>query len=82
LDFTDKQYIIGIDLGTTNCAVSYVDVAALKDDKLAGIKNSRKKNLIKVFNVPQLTGHGELQKFQSYPPFYIFQVAMIYPQKL
>jgi len=39
LDFQDKQYVIGIDLGTTNCAVSYVDMTVFKDDKLTGEKN-------------------------------------------
>ena len=31
MDFKDKQYVIGIDLGTTNSAVSYVDVSLLKE---------------------------------------------------
>ncbi len=61
MDFQDKQYVIGIDLGTTNSAVSYVDVAALKDIE--------KKNLVKVFNVPQLTGHGEFTKVPVLPSF-------------
>ncbi|MDM8538300.1 Hsp70 family protein [Desulfobacterales bacterium HSG17] len=69
MDFTDKQYIIGIDLGTTNCAVSYVDVEALKDDKSTGAKNVEKKNLIKIFNVPQLTGHGEFTRIPVLPSF-------------
>ena len=60
MDFTDKQYIIGIDLGTTNSAVSYVDVAAIKNAQ---------KNQIKVFNVPQLTGHGEFTKIPVLPSF-------------
>ena len=69
MDFTDKQYIIGIDLGTTNCAVSYVDVAALRDDKSTRTKNIEKKNLIKIFNVPQLTGHGEFTRIPVLPSF-------------
>lgn len=69
MDFYDKQYVIGIDLGTTNCAVSYVDVAALKDDKSTGKKISEKKNLVKVFNIPQLTGHGEFTKIPVLPSF-------------
>jgi molecular chaperone DnaK (HSP70) len=71
LDFQDKQYIIGIDLGTTNCAVSYVDVAGLKDAAAAAAKGSLlDKNLwIKVFQIPQLTGLGEFTKIQVLPSF-------------
>ena len=69
MDFTDKQYIIGIDLGTTNSAVSYIDMTALMDDKSFQAKNIGKKSLIKVFNVPQLTGHGELTRIPVLPSF-------------
>jgi len=71
LDFQDKQYIIGIDLGTTNCAVSYVDVAGFKDAAAAAAKESLlDKNLwIKVFQVPQLTGLGEFTRIQVLPSF-------------
>ena len=69
MDFQNKQYVIGIDLGTTNSAVSYVDVTVLKDDKLKGKKYVEKKNLVKVFNVPQLTGHGEFTKIPVLPSF-------------
>lgn len=61
MDFQDKQYVIGIDLGTTNSAVSYVDVAALKE--------GGEKTLVKVFNIPQLTGHGEFTKIPVLPSF-------------
>ena len=43
MDFQDKQYVVGIDLGTTNSAVSYVDVAALKSDKSTEQKYIEKK---------------------------------------
>jgi len=69
LDFYDKQYVIGIDLGTTNSAVSYVDVAALKDDRSTGKKHVEKKDLVKVFNIPQLTGQGEFTKNPVLPSF-------------
>ncbi|MCK4768561.1 MAG: Hsp70 family protein, partial [Desulfobacula sp.] len=61
MDFQDKQYVIGIDLGTTNSAVSYVDMAAKK-------QNGKEKS-VKVFNVPQLTGHGEFTKVPVLPSF-------------
>ncbi len=69
MDFIDKPYVIGIDLGTTNCAVSYVDLALLKADESSKGKNIEKKSLIKVFNVPQLTGHGEFTRIPILPSF-------------
>lgn len=55
------RYIIGIDLGTTNSAVSYVDL----EDELT---LNKKKN-IKTFNVPQLVGAGEIGKHTVLPSF-------------
>lgn len=69
MDFQDKQYIIGIDLGTTNSAVSYIDLAVLKDVKSSGKRDIEKKNCIKVFSVPQITGHGEFTKSPVLPSF-------------
>ncbi|MCP3942742.1 MAG: hsp70 family protein [Desulfobacteraceae bacterium] len=69
MDFQDKQYVIGIDLGTTNCAVSYVDVSALKEKTAKGGDPQDVNKLIKVFNVPQLTGLGEFTKIPVLPSF-------------
>ena len=49
-DIADRRFIIGIDLGTTNCAVSYVDLLA---------KGSAAKR-IRIFKIPQMTGSGEV----------------------
>ncbi|MCK5837607.1 MAG: molecular chaperone DnaK, partial [Desulfobacula sp.] len=68
MDFQDKQYVIGIDLGTTNSAVSYIDVSALKNSA-SGTLPGNKKNSVKVFNIPQLTGHGEFTKIPVLPSF-------------
>lgn len=51
------SYIIGIDLGTTNSAVSYVDLSA---------KDPRE---IHIFHVPQLTGPGEIAREKVLPSF-------------
>jgi molecular chaperone DnaK (HSP70) len=59
LDLHDKRYIIGIDLGTTNSAVSYVDLEG------EGKKGSR----IHIFRVPQLTGSGEFSTLPVLPSF-------------
>lgn len=65
MDFQDKRYVVGIDLGTTNSAVSYADLTCLntKGDG-AGIDNG-----IKVFKVPQLTGPGEFSPVSVLPSF-------------
>jgi len=55
----DYRYIIGIDLGTTNSAVSYVDLAA----------DETKNRGIKLFKVPQLTGMGEVSPMPVLPSF-------------
>ncbi|MCG8563710.1 MAG: hsp70 family protein, partial [Desulfobacterales bacterium] len=68
MDFQDKQYVIGIDLGTTNSAVSYVDVVGLREETAKGGTPDKEK-WIKVFNVPQLTGHGEFTKVPVLPSF-------------
>ncbi len=54
----DKRYIIGIDLGTTNSAVSYVDLA-----------QNAPKQKIRIFKVPQLTGPGEITRLPVVPSF-------------
>ena len=52
----DKFYIIGIDLGTTNSAVSYVDLQTGEKE-------------IKIFEIPQLTAAGEFSQLPVLPSF-------------
>jgi molecular chaperone DnaK (HSP70) len=52
-------YVIGIDLGTTNSAVSYVDLES----------EDAKNREIKLFRVPQLTGPGEVSSMPVLPSF-------------
>ncbi len=61
MDFQDKRYVVGIDLGTTNSAVSYVDLTALSPKD--------KKRPIKMFKIPQLTGAGEFTPVPVLPSF-------------
>lgn len=65
MDFQDKRYVVGIDLGTTNSAVSYADLTDI-DTKSAGTGIG---NEIKVFKVPQLTGPGEFSLVPVLPSF-------------
>jgi molecular chaperone DnaK (HSP70) len=55
LELEENKYIVGIDLGTTNCAVSYVDLAG--------------KNQIQKFNIDQLTSEGEVSRLPILPSF-------------
>jgi molecular chaperone DnaK (HSP70) len=59
LESIDKRFVIGIDLGTTNCAVAYAD---LLEEKEAGTH-------IRLFKIPQLTGPGEVSRLQVLPSF-------------
>ena len=63
MDFDDKRYVVGIDLGTTNSAVSYADLTGI-DTQRAGMGKE-----IKVFKVPQLTGPGEFSYLSVLPSF-------------
>lgn len=54
---TDKPYIIGIDLGTTNSAVSYVDLEAGEERQ------------IRLFRIPQMTAAGEFSALPVLPSF-------------
>jgi len=54
-----SRYIVGIDLGTTNCAVGYVDTKG----------RERPSADIKVFEVPQLVAPGETAQRPMLPSF-------------
>jgi molecular chaperone DnaK (HSP70) len=59
-DLTEQRFIVGIDLGTTNCAVCYVDRKA--EEKTA--------KRILPFQIPQLSGPGEIKRLPLLPSFY------------
>ncbi len=52
------RYVVGIDLGTTNCALAYVDLKATGPELE-----------IKVLEIPQLVGPGRLGKREVLPSF-------------
>jgi molecular chaperone DnaK (HSP70) len=58
-DIAERRFIIGIDLGTTNCAVSYVDL----QEKRSAAKR------IRIFKIPQMTGSGEVNHLPVLPSF-------------
>ena len=53
-----SRYIVGIDLGTTNCAVSYVDTAKPEEERT-----------VEVFRIPQLVAAGETAEQDALPSF-------------
>src|ERR1700722_9715601 len=60
-----SRYLIGIDLGTTNSVVAYIDTQEVAD---AG-------SPIRVLPVPQLVGHGEVRTLPTLPSFLYFPTA-------
>lgn len=56
---TTPRYSIGIDLGTTHCALSYVDLAASDGDKTHQ----------EVLSIPQLTAAGTIESLALLPSF-------------
>jgi molecular chaperone DnaK (HSP70) len=85
LDFQDKHFVVGIDLGTTNCAVSYVDLTSLSgsqdaspdisqdglqaDSQDGSLGGTVGEKTIRTFKVPQLTGSGEFSAISVLPSF-------------
>src|ERR1035438_9252202 len=61
-----SRYLIGIDLGTTNSAVAYIDTG---DAASAG------SSVIRVFDIAQLTGLGEVRAVPLLPSFLYFPTA-------
>jgi hypothetical protein len=57
-----SRYLIGIDLGTTNSVVAYIDTQEVAD---AG-------SPIRVFPIPQLVAHGEVLTLPALPSFLYF----------
>lgn len=57
----EGRYIVGIDLGTTNCVVAYSDMQAERAP--------REMAKIHIFRVPQLTGPGVVELRDSLPSF-------------
>lgn len=56
---SEPRYTLGIDLGTTHCVLSYVDLS-----------QSERENVIQyVFNVPQLTAPGAVDEKPVFPAF-------------
>src|SRR4051794_1160594 len=60
---SSSRYLIGIDLGTTNSVVAYIDRQESPNEGTSGIR---------VFEVEQLAGPGEVRRFPTLPSFLYF----------
>ena len=58
-----SRYIIGIDLGTTNSVVAYID---------NGVDHPQKSSAIQIFPVPQLVSGSEVRALPTLPSFLYF----------
>ena len=58
-----SRYLIGVDLGTTNSVVAYIDTQEAQVEESSGIH---------VFDVPQLVGPGEVRPLPHLPSFLYF----------
>jgi len=58
-----SRYVVGIDLGTTNTAVAYIDTQEVLDDDFPPIQ---------VFDILQLTAEGESASHPTLPSFLYF----------
>ena len=56
------RYIVGIDLGTTNSAITYVDFDAIEED-------GQPRDSIKILKIPQFTAPGEISNLDILPSF-------------
>ncbi len=52
----EARYVVGIDLGTTNSALTYVDAAVPEAEQK-----------VEVFDIPQLTAPGEVRSLPVLP---------------
>ncbi len=64
-----SRYLIGIDLGTTNSVVAYIDTNP-ESQEASGAGSA-----IRVFDVPQLVAHGEVRTLSALPSFLYFPTA-------
>ncbi len=73
MELEKKRYVIGIDLGTTNSAVSYVELLPEPDQPEPGqngpLGKQTTQSRIKIFEVPQLVGPGETGPMSVLPSF-------------
>ncbi len=68
----DPRYVIGIDLGTTNCALAFAETAVAAD--------SLSLPPVSVFGIPQLTNPGEVRQEALLPSSLFLPGALDFPE--
>src|SRR5713226_8210679 len=66
-----QQYIIGIDLGTTNCAMAFAEPGSISDP--------HRLPEVKLFSIPQLVNPGEVREESVLPSFLFLPGALDFP---
>ena len=61
------RFVVGIDLGTTNSAVCYVDTQAMSNDGAAAKDNEF---VVQVLSIPQLVSAGQVEARETLPSFH------------
>jgi len=64
-DLSNVRFVVGIDLGTTNCAASYVDLTEI-DGRNSNLSDS----LIHTFPIPQATTPDVVEERETLPSFF------------
>ncbi len=67
-----SRFVVGIDLGTTNCALAFVDTSTITDDQPASVQS---------FPIPQLVAPGELGERPVLPSFLYLAAQDEFPEK-
>jgi molecular chaperone DnaK (HSP70) len=65
-----SRYVVGIDLGTTNCALAYVDASAVEDDEPGPIT---------ALAIPQVVAAGDVADRPLLPSFLYLPAAKEFP---
>ncbi|MCI4627004.1 MAG: hsp70 family protein [Candidatus Magnetoovum sp. WYHC-5] len=77
----DSPYIIGIDLGTTNSTVAYVDTKAARSHTYPEETIQCSSFAIRIFTVPQLVSEGNLSKLSMLPSYLYIPIGYDIAQK-
>ena len=64
-----SRYVVGIDLGTTNCAVAYVDTGEQREGDGAAV-TSLETARVETFSIPQTIAAGEVETRDGLPSFH------------
>ncbi len=73
---TPSRFVVGVNLGTTNCALCFVDTA----QTAAGKAPADARANIQTFSIPQLTAPGQVEPRETLPSFHYQPADGLDPQ--